>query len=203
MGKGRRYKKKEKKVNNFFVFYLIIVLITFINYSFSRYTATSGATATIKTAKFNIVVNEKELGKEEKFNLLLSPTNNTYNDKIAPDSEGYFEISINPSETYVSLEYEILFDMTKINSEGRTITLVKYTLDKGNTYIEMPIDNKINGDILLNENGAGFTTEDTVILRVYWEWTQDIINPTFENTTIQVTAIIKQKVANGSESVNG
>lgn len=203
MGKGRRYKKKEKKVNNFFVFYLIIVLITFINYSFSRYTATSGATATIKTAKFNIVVNEKELGKEEKFNLLLSPTNNTYNDKIAPDSEGYFEISINPSETYVSLEYEILFDMTKINSEGRTITLVKYTLDKGNTYIEMPIDNKINGDILLNENGAGFTTEDTVILRVYWEWTQDIINPTFENTTIQVTAIIKQKVSNGSESVNG
>lgn len=203
MSKGKRYKKKEKRFNNFIVFYLLIVMITFVNYSFSRYIATSESTVTIKTARFNIVVNEKKLGQEDKFNLLLSSANNTYNNKLVPDSEGYFEISINPSDTYVSLEYEILFDMEKINSENRTINLTKYSLDKGNTYIEMPESNKINGEILLNESGTGLTTEDTVTLRVYWEWKQDITNPTFENSTIQVTSIVKQKVENGSENVNG
>lgn len=208
MNKGKRYKKQEKRLNNFLIFYLIIVLFTFVNYTFSRYTATTESTATIEVAKFNIVVNDKKLGQEEKFNLLLSSAENVYNNKLVPDTEGYFEIAINPDETHVSLEYEIAFDLTEINSEiinenneTRNITLTGYSIDDGNTIIDMPTNNIITGEINLEENSTGFLAEDTVTLKVFWEWKQDIINPTFENSTIQVTSTIKQKVTNGSENV--
>lgn len=202
MNKGKRYKKKQRRFNNFLIFYLILVLVTVVNYSFSKYSATVEGTADIKTAKFNIMVNNKKLGKEENFNLVLSSAENTFNNKIAPGSEGYFEIIINPSETHVNLDYEITFDLSKINTENRTINLTKYSLDKGNTFIEMPANNKINGEIQLKNKETGFTENDIVTLRVYWQWIQDIINPTFENTTIQVTSIIKQKVTNRSENTN-
>lgn len=202
MNKGKRYKKKQRRFNNFLIFYLILVLVTVVNYSFSKYSATVEGTADIKTAKFNIMVNNKKLGEEENFNLVLSSAENTFNNKIAPGSEGYFEIIINPSETHVNLDYEIIFDLSKINTENRTINLTKYSLDKGNTFIEMPANNKINGEIQLKNKETGFTENDIVTLRVYWQWIQDIINPTFENTTIQVTSIIKQKVTNRSENTN-
>lgn len=202
MNKGKRYKKKQRRFNNFLIFYLILVLVTVVNYSFSKYSATVEGTADIKTAKFNIMVNNKKLGEEENFNLVLSSAENTFNNKIAPGSEGYFEIIINPSETHVNLDYEITFDLSKINTENRTINLTKYSLDKGNTFIEMPANNKINGEIQLKNKETGFTENDIVTLRVYWQWIQDIINPTFENTTIQVTSIIKQKVTNRSENTN-
>ena len=203
MSKGKRYKKQEKRLNNFLIFYLIIVVFTFVNYTISRYSAKTGTTAIINTAKFNITVNDKKIGQEEKFDLLLSPTNNTINNKLVPDSEGYFEITINPAQTHVSLEYEIVFDLTKINTENRKITLTSYSLDNGETLIPMPTGNKIVREINLKENSTGFTAEDTVTLRVFWEWKQDtdIVNPTFENTAIHVTSIIKQKITNESENV--
>lgn len=193
MAKGKRYIKKKKRISNFAVFYLLIVIVAFANYSFSRYTATTESNATIQIAKFNVYINDKKLGEEEKFNLSLSGNN-----KLVPDSEGYFEININPAETHVSLEYEILFDISKLNSENRKIKLTKYSLDNGNTFITMPSNNKITGEILLN--GVAFKKSDMVTLRVYWEWKQDITNPTFNNTAITVTSTVKQKVSNMEET---
>lgn len=197
----RRKKKvniKKKRYHNFIAFYLVIVVFTFANYTFSRYTATSEAIATIKTARFNIAVNEHILGKEEKFNLLLVSNNsNTYNNKLAPNSTGYFEIVINPSGTHVSLEYEVIFNISEIVNAGKTIVLTKYSLDNGETFTKMPNDSKIEGEILLN--GAAFTSNDAVTLRVYWQWQQDLTNPVFNNETIQVTSIVKQKISSESE----
>ena len=209
MHKGKRYKKQEKRYKNFLIFYFILVLFTFVNYTFSKYTATTESTATIEVANFNIVVNNKKIGQEEKFNLLLSSAENVYNNKLVPDSEGYFEIAINPNGTHVSLEYEIIFDLKEINSEiinekneKRNIRLTGYSVDGGNTILNMPADNTITGEINLEKNSKGFSAKDTVILRVFWEWKQNITNPTFENSTIQVTSTIKQKVTNGSENVD-
>lgn len=208
MYKGKRCKKQEKRRNNFLAFYLIIVIFTFVNYTFSKYTVAIDSTATIEVAKFNIIVNDKKLGKEEKFNLLLSSTENVYENKLVPDSNGYFEIAINPDGTHVSLEYEIAFDLSKINSEiinenneTRNIKLTGYSIDGGNVIFDMPDNDIIVGEINLEKNSKGFTLDDVVTLRVYWEWKQDIVNPTFENPSIQVTSIIKQKVTNGSDNV--
>lgn len=205
MYRGKRYKSKSQKnrMNNFLLFYLIIVLFTFVNYTFSKYTSTTVSTATIKVAKFNIKINDKKLGEEEKFNLLLSSAgDNVYKNKLVPDSEGYFEIEINPEGTHVNLEYEIIFDLSKINSEvinsngdKRNIVLTGYTIDEGNTILNMPANNTIKGEMIFNSSN-GFSAADAITLKVYWEWAQDIINPTFENPIITVTSTVKQKVSN-------
>lgn len=196
MTRRRRRRKvniKEKRNYNFIMFYLVIVVFTFVNYTFSRYTATSESTATIKTARFNIAVNQNMLVEEEKFNLLLvSNTGNTYNNKLAPDSTGYFEIVIDPSGTHVSLEYEVIFDISNMVNEGKMVVLTGYSLDKGTSIIQMPEDSKIAGEILLD--GTVFTSDDAVTLRVYWQWQQDLMNPAVGGETIQVTSTIKQKI---------
>jgi len=203
-----RAKRRKKRLSSFLMFYLIIVLFTFVSFTFSRYTATTDSQATIQIAKFNIFVNNKDIMQEQKFNLALSSAGNVYNNKLAPDSEGYFEISINPDGTHVSLEYEIAFDLTEINSEiinsnneKRNITLTGYSIDGGNTILDISQNNTIYGEINLREGSTGFVAEDTVVLKVYWEWEQDIINPTFENQTIEVTSIVKQKIGNGSGNI--
>ena len=203
-----RTKKQEKRLGSFLICYVIIVVFSFVSFTFSRYTATTNSEAIIEIAKFNILVNDKDIMQEQNFNLALSSAGNTYNNKLAPDSQGYFEISINPADTQVSLEYEIAFDLTKINNEiinsnneKRNITLTGYSVDGGNTITTISQNNTIYGEINLEEGSTGFLAEDTVVLRVYWKWEQDIVNPTFENQTIGVTAIIKQKIANGSENI--
>ena len=62
----------------------------------------------------------------------------------------------------------------------------------------MPTDNIITGEILLASNSStGFTSFDKITIRVFWEWTEDITNPTItdlKTQTIDVTATIKQKI---------
>lgn len=199
MSKGKRFKtKKKKRLVNFIAFYTILVFFMFINYTFSRYTVTTGKTATIEIAKFTIKVNETTVEQSNTFGLKLSPTTNTADNKISPDSTGYFDIEIDPTGTEVSLEYHISFDLTSIQNVSRKITLTQYSLDNGATTIEMPIDNIITGEILLDSNSStGFTSSDKITVRVYWEWEEDIINPTItdlKTQTIDATATIKQKI---------
>lgn len=199
MSKGKRFKtKKKKRLVNFIAFYTILVFFMFINYTFSRYTVTTGKTATIEIAKFTIKVNETTVEQSNTFGLKLSPTTNTADNKISPDSTGYFDIEIDPAGTEVSLEYQIFFDLTSIQTASRKITLTEYSLDSGATNIEMPTDNIITGEILLASNSStGFTSSDKITIRVFWEWTEDITNPTItdlKTQTIDVTATIKQKI---------
>lgn len=193
----RAIEKPKKRINAYLVFYLIIIVFAFINYTFSKYTVTTETASRAEIAKFQIAVNGTEVKQseqQENFDLTLDK-------KLVPDSSGYFEVAINPDGTQVNLEYELDFDLTEINAENnRNIVLTEYSLDGGTTKTAIS-DNKISGEITLDENASGFTDQDTITARVYWEWNQDITNPTFENTTIQTTALIKQKITDGSENV--
>lgn len=193
----RAIEKPKKKVNSFLIMYLILIIFAFMNYTFSKYTVTTEGSSRAEVANFQIVVNGtqvKQSVQEESFDLVLDK-------KLVPDSSGYFEVAINPDGTQVDLEYELSFDLTEINAENsRNIVLTGYSINGGEQKNDIT-DNKITGEINLAENSTGFTEENIVTARVYWEWKQDITNPTFENTSIQTTALIKQKVADGSESV--
>lgn len=193
----RAIKKPKNKINNFLIMYVILIIFAFMNYSFSKYTSTGDGIARAEVANFQIAVNGTEVTQsvqQENFDLNLSQ-------KLVPDSTGYFEVEINPNGTQVDLEYELSFDLTELNSENnRNIQLTEYSLDGGTTKYAVT-DNKISGEINLAENERTFSEEDIVTARVYWSWNQDITNPTFNNTNIQTTALIKQKIAEGSENV--
>lgn len=196
MAKGKRFKtKKKSRLKNFLYFYLVIVVVMFANYTFSRYTATSNSTTSANVAKFSVKVNDVNLNEEQYFNLKLSSTTNTYNGKIAPDTTGNFEIEIDPTDTEVSLEYTLKINIDNFNNK---LVLQNYSLDNGTTFVAIPEDSIIKGEINLPDNAkAGFKSEDKVIIKVYWKWEEDITNPTLEdlkNKTISITSTIKQKI---------
>ena len=196
MAKGKRFKtKKKSRLKNFLYFYLVIVVVMFANYTFSRYTATANSATSTNVAKFSVKVNEVNLNKEQYFNLKLSPTTNTYNGKIAPDTTGNFEIEIDPTDTEVSLEYTLKINVANFNNK---LVLENYSVDNGTTFVTIPEDSIIKGEINLPENAkSGFKSEDKVIIKVYWKWEEDITNPTLndlQNKTISITSTIKQKI---------
>lgn len=191
MTKGKRYKETKKRYANFFFFYITVAIIMFTGYTFSRYTTTiKSDQAAISIAKFNVKVNGEYVGNSDPFQIQLSPNANTQNNKIAPDVQGgYFEIIIDPTETEVSLEYEFVFNLDSITQNVR---ITKYTVNGGP---DLAItDNVIKGDILLPSQEKGFEAKDAVNIKAYWEWNEDIVNPTITSNNMSVTSIIKQKL---------
>ncbi len=188
--KMKKYKLK-KNIKNFLVFYSIICMMFFVSYTFSRYIDTTEIDYGVDIAKFNVSVNDVSVTDGDSFELLLSPNANTHNDKIAPNSEGYFEIVINPNMTEVSLEYEFLFDLSKLDSDLKLTECILNDKDK----LEFQ-DNLIKGDLLLPSTELGFTEEDKLNIKIYWKWVEeeDIINPTIDNTNIMVSSIVRQKL---------
>lgn len=197
MYKGKRYALKQKRYRNFFIFYIIIVIFVFSNYTFSKYTKTVTSESTpISVAKFNVKVNEQIIGVNNEFNLTLSPSNeedkiNTKDNKMVPTSERRFDIVIDPTGTEVALEYEFQFNVKDAN-----IIVTKYSLDNGKTFKTDVENNVVKGDILLKDNKEGFTDKEKVTLSVYLKWddSQDIYNPTFTDTNVTVACIINQKI---------
>lgn len=191
MYRGKRYIKAKKRYTNFFLFYIAVAIVMFTGYTFSRYTTTvSTDESIIGIAKFNVKVNDEYIGTERPFQLQLSNNNNTYMSKIAPDvKNAYFEIIIDPTGTEVSLEYEFNFNLESIT---QNVSITSYTVNDGQKITVE--DNIIKGDILLPSNEKGFEAKDVVNIKVYWEWNEDIINPTINNDSMSVTSIIKQKI---------
>ena len=191
MSKGKRYKKSEKRYSTFFLFYAVVAVLSFASFTFSRYITTANVDdVAISVAKFNVKVNGQYIGADTPFYLQLSQNTNTYNNKIAPDVQnGHFEIVIDPTSTEVSLEYEFTFNVANID---QNVHLVKYTVNDGEE--QNIVDNMIKGEILLPDNTKGFEEKDTIIIKVYWEWNEDIVNPTIGNNNISVISVVKQKI---------
>ncbi len=187
----KRYRLK-KRIKNFLIFYCCIAFLFIANYTFARYITTTSSTSQIGVANFQVKVNDVDVVLGETFEFELSPNANTYNSKMAPNSKGYFEIEIDPSETEVALDYEFQFDLSKIDED---VHLTEFHVnDSTKIAIE---DNVVQGTIDLPNQDTGFTTDDKTNLKIYWEWNEegDIINPVITDTNIEVTSVIKQKIA--------
>lgn len=187
-------KEKSKLMNRIIKFVIVYILIclTFVaSYSFSRYAVTIYVNSyPFQIAKFNVTVNEQNIDSNIPLQVKLSSNSNTYNDKIAPDEQGkYFEIKIDPTGTEVNLEYELTFDL---RNTAKNIQLIKYTVNDGQ---DLTItNNTIKGNIILSNKEKGFQQEDTINIKVYWEWNEEIINPVITNDDMNVTCIVKQKI---------
>lgn len=171
----------------------MMVILIFVNYTFSRYITTVDSTGSISTvAKFNVEVNNVKLGEAQKFEIGLTreDTSKVYDNKIAPGTNGYFEIVINPAQTKVALDYSITL---KVTQDDFKVDFTEYSINGGEK-VEIPDDDKIYGEIPLNSTSEGFTDSDKKTIRIYWNWDQDITNPTFIDTKIQASVIVAQKI---------
>lgn len=70
-------------------------------------------------ASWNILINNSNLNQNKTFtinNFQIDENATVKNGRIAPGTTGYFDIQIDPSDTDVSIRYDITFDCSKLPS---------------------------------------------------------------------------------------
>ncbi len=103
------------------------------------------------TANWNILINDTLLGEGSSTFLVdkIKIDDNSFvkENKLAPGTSGYFDISIDPSSTDVSIRYDVSFDFSKV-PQGIDIVSIKET--SGSSLIKTG-ENTYTNVITLNE----------------------------------------------------
>ncbi len=198
---NKKYKEiRRKRLNNFLLFYTFIILFLCFNMTISKYGAIGKANSNISIAAWKIKINNENIETSNTFllnNNQQTAGAQTTNNKIAPDSNGYFEIILDLSDTEVSIDYKLEIDTSILERNGINLQITGYSINGGT--INQIENNTISGEKILREvNGKiiKFTEEDNCNIKIYWTWTADIENPEFtaESLKINVNAIVKQKL---------
>lgn len=199
---SQQYKKiKKKRLNNFLLFYLFIILFLCFNMTFSRYGTMGKVNVILPVAEWKIKINNEDLEASNEFllnNTQITAGAKTINNKIAPNSSGYFDIILDFTDTEVAIDYKIEIDKSTLENNGINLILTGYSTNLGQDINEIE-NNTIEGQVLLNRvNGrpVKFTEADTLTVRIYWDWNQDIENPKFTEESLKIIThvTIKQKI---------
>ena len=188
--------RTKKRIKNFLIFYTLICILLIISYTLSRYVEVVQGTSGIDIAGFKVSVNGVDVRDGALIQFKFSDTSTFLNGKVAPNNSGYFEFTINPAGTEVSLEYEFMFEIDDIDADFK---LTDCTINEMEDSCDITDGNLIKNYLLLPNNDRGFTEADAITVKVYWSWEEqeDIIDPdisVYENKNINVIATVKQKI---------
>ena len=99
------------RVKILLVFIPLSFLLCFMSNTYSRYVADTTGNLKMSFAQWQILVNDEDITNNASSSIVLTPIidTNEYvkNNKIAPSSTGYFDVSIDPSNVDVSFNYSI------------------------------------------------------------------------------------------------
>lgn len=108
----------------------LCLLLCFMSNTYSRYVADTTGNLKMSFAQWQILVNNNDITNNSTSSIILKPVieENKYieNNKIAPSSSGYFDISIDPSNVDVAFNYSITLDVVNENIPDLIIT--KYAI---------------------------------------------------------------------------
>ena len=197
------------------VFIPLCLLMCFMSNTYSRYVADTTGNFKMSFAQWQILVNDDDITNNTTSSINITPVinENKYveNNKIAPSSSGYFDISIDPSNVDVAFNYTITLKVLNENIPDLIIT--KYAiLDKENedpeniTYKNIE-NNVINGSldiekIATNVDDIIATNQDEIkehtfkpfIVRICFEW--------FEGENEKMNNETDTSIANDAENNN-
>ena len=195
MAKRKKYRLK-KRVKNFLIFYTFICILFLSNYTLSRYIESTEETVGIDIAKFKVTVNDINVSDGIPIQFNFSDNSTFVKGKVVPNGKGYFEFTINPDGTEVSLEYEIKFMLEELDEDFK---LEYFTINDGETHYDITDGNIAKKDLLLPTTEKGFTDADKINIKVYWYWDEqdEILNPDidiYDNKDMNILVIVKQKI---------
>lgn len=154
----------------------LLICIGSTIYTYAKYNSQSNHDIGTNIKKWKIKVNNKEIKNNAELNELINVTfeNNehTAENKMAPGSNGSFEIELDYSNVEVSFEYEISIKDVTIPD----IAITKVEVD--NELIPSTNDYKISNKVNLNDNT---NTSKVKTIKVYLSWKDDE-NSTMDNT---------------------
>lgn len=161
-----------KKIYIMLFFLSLFCSIFIIKSTYAKYATSADGDASIKIARWKILVNNQDIQKNSDLTSIIKPifegNDNIASGVIAPTSEGYFDILIDATNTDVSFKYEISTD----NSDSSVVTdlmISGYAINDGTRQSIDNNDNKLN----ITNNIKFNDTTKTIKLRVYLKWNDD------------------------------
>lgn len=126
----------------------------------------------MKVAAWKIKINNSVVTNEEKTfsidDIVWNSSNNVLEGKVAPGMDGYFDITIDPDETDVSIKYDIIYDIDTLNSVNPSLKVTKIEEINGNN-LTITDKNTYTGVIDIENR-------KTHIIRTYIKWEDIEIN---------------------------
>lgn len=188
--------KKKNVVITMIILMIIALGAYFIANTYAKYSSTATGSGTVSVAKWAVKLNTEDITQEETFDLTFTQVknDNVVAGKIAPGTQMYADLVIDPAGSEVSMNYQLsLGDLSdtpvtvvkvvpcNVDAQGK-VTEGKDALvaDEGGNY---------KGTISLKDQKA-LTSKEAVTVRVYVEWANaDANNATDTATGIEAGSL--------------
>lgn len=161
---------KKKIIIALFLILLAIFIICAIIYTYATFTSEFSGDMKIDSATWKIIVNNTDISSSTVKTFTIDALNvdesqGVESGKLAPGLNGNFNILIDPSNTDVSIKYEIKLDTQYINDTNIKIeSIIETNNGKDLIYTD---ENIYTGTILLDEIKNGIT--DNIRVNLKWE----------------------------------
>ena len=178
--------------------------------TYSRYVANTTGNLDMLFANWQILVNENDILDETSSSIQITPVilenEHISQNKVAPSTQGYFDINIDPTNVDVSFAYQI--DIEVLNENLPDLMITKYAIldsdyTEGDEIITNTLENnRLNGSLIYQNDIEDYSFEPFTI-RIYFEWydgideamddeadTQIGKDAANNNTTLQIAATI-------------
>lgn len=155
----------------------LLVTLNMIDTTYGKYLSKTASTTKMNVARWDIKVNNEHIKNSQDLEAEITPEylENEYvaANTIAPGSVGYFDIEIDPSDTDVSFDYQII--IAKATQNPITdLKLLKYYINDENNMVENVSSNTITSSILQ-------TNKQIHRIRIYVIWEDSTNNETLDN----------------------
>lgn len=169
----------------------LLLTIFYIIKTYSIFESNVTGQIEMQNGKWIIYINNTDISNGENKNFVIDrieieENNRTENGKIAPGLSGKFNIVIDPTNTDVSVRYDIIFDLSKLEGTKIQINSIKET-EQGNTFIKTG-DNTYTGVIQLSDIQKGVTHK----IEVEFDWQED---QTTDEEDSKIGAIPNNKIS--------
>lgn len=179
--------------------------------TYSRYVANTTGNLDMAFASWQILINEQDILEENISTIELEPVilenKNIATNTVAPSTQGYFDINIDPSNVDVSFKYEL--NIKVLNENIPDLMITKYAIldesyEDGDEVITNTLENNtLNGSLEFQQDIDNYQFTPFTI-RIYFEWYEgqdEKMNDqqdaeighqaAAENTALQIAASIK------------
>lgn len=183
----------------------VIIFVITIIMTYALFESNVSAEISVNNATWKILINNTDITKESTKEFTIDQINvtgdtHTEGGKIAPGLSGNFNILIDPTDTDVSIKYEVTFDLSNLENTKIQIDSIEETI-LGKELLKTG-DNTYTGVITLDEIRQGIKNEITVNLSWKEDETtnaEDTLIGSSENSRIEIPVSIKVSQYLGEE----
>ena len=200
----------KRKCKILFIIASLALTLSLMSNTYSRYVANTTGNLDMLFANWQILVNENDILDETSSSIQITPVilenEHISQNKVAPSTQGYFDINIDPTNVDVSFAYQI--DIEVLNENLPDLMITKYAIldsdyTEGDEIITNTLENnRLNGSLIYQNDIEDYSFEPFTI-RIYFEWydgideamddeadTQIGKDAANNNTTLQIAATI-------------